>query len=232
MLTSTGCASTSHRCRFQNRHQSQKTSSDESSGRKWVQPGDHSAELYWLLAGLGLAALRHVNKALKPKLCDNDNLSLGSTVADNMSVISCLRCVGYEHIGEPTTINPAPPVSSTDKEMCMYPWLLFACVKSTPPVLVPTTPILPAPNSPNYAVTEERVEAKDDLVAQTASRLNWDEALSGAAASLGLIEQENAVTIEDARWAAIRAGFPYHVSEVIVGDVLIDQFPRTCSAAR
>ena len=108
----------------------------------------------------------------------------------------------------------------------MYPWLLFACVKSTPPVLVPTTPILPAPNSPNYAVTEERVEAKDDLVAQTASRLNWDEALSGAAASLGLIEQENAVTIEDARWAAIRAGFPYHVSEVIVGDVLIDQFPQ------
>ena len=25
-----------------------------------------------------------------------------------------------------------------------------------------------------YAVSEERVEAKDDLVAQTASRLNWD----------------------------------------------------------
>ena len=40
------------------------------------------------------------------------------------------------------------------------------------------------------------------------------------------MSKKNAVTIEDARWAAIRAGFPYHVSEVIVGDVLIDQFPQ------
>lgn len=107
----------------------------------------------------------------------------------------------------------------------MY-WMLFAvlsCAKKNlePVVSVPT---LPAPQASWYAIEGEA--PKDALVAKVAKKMHWNEALSGAAVDLALNIEGRMPRLEDAKWSAVRAGFPYQVYSVIVGDVDVDEFPH------
>jgi hypothetical protein len=82
-------------------------------------------------------------------------------------------------------------------------------------------PILPAPVAGRYAVAQTL--PKDDLVAQVALGMVWDEGLSGAAGALGLGEAP--VTLEGAQHAAHRAGYPYPVRVVSSGIVPAGHHP-------
>ncbi|MEC8191796.1 MAG: hypothetical protein VX944_10910 [Myxococcota bacterium] len=104
----------------------------------------------------------------------------------------------------------------------MIPLLMtLACAPKPPaaidvPVVDPgTQPILPASMAPVYATGHAL--PKDELVAQVALGLAWDESLSGAAAALALSDQ--ALGIERAQYAAFRAGYPYLVRIVSSGSV-------------
>lgn len=88
---------------------------------------------------------------------------------------------------------------------------------AAPPVdVLPDTPVLPAPQAPIYTVG--RTEAADALVQKLVEHgaLRWSESLSGAAGALALSSEPT--TLTDARWAAVRAGYPYAVHAVIRGD--------------
>ena len=84
-------------------------------------------------------------------------------------------------------------------------------------------PILPSPNAELYAVGN--VAPKDWLVAQQSEGLPWDEALSGAAAKMGL-DFADSPTVSAARWVATQAGYPYLVEKIIVGRVSASQVPE------
>ena len=88
---------------------------------------------------------------------------------------------------------------------------------------IPSVPIIPAPHAQNYAVQGN--PPKDPLVARIASGFSWNEALSGAAAELGLENSGRTPLLSDARWSAVMAGFPYQVSQMIIGDVDMDETP-------
>jgi len=106
-------------------------------------------------------------------------------------------------------------------------WLLIAACGSTKKSAqsdIPSVPIIPAPHAVNYAVQGN--PPKDPLVAQIASGFNWNEALSGAAAEVGLDNSGKQPMLSDARWNAVMAGFPYQVSHMIVGDVEMDTVPE------
>lgn len=75
-------------------------------------------------------------------------------------------------------------------------------------------PILPARNAEVYA-RGHSVPA-DPVVAVVASELPWDEALSGAAASLAL-DAEGPISLPQAQWMAWRAGYPFPVAVGAVG---------------
>ena len=75
-------------------------------------------------------------------------------------------------------------------------------------------PILPSPIADTYIVGEAK--PKDWLVAQESMDLPWDEALSGAAAKMGL-DFADAPTLAAARWAAPHAGNPNFVEKILVG---------------
>jgi hypothetical protein len=70
--------------------------------------------------------------------------------------------------------------------------------------------------APLYTVG--RTEAADALVQKLVEQgaLRWSESLSGAAGALAL--SPDPTTLTDARWAAVRAGYPYAVYAVIRGD--------------
>ena len=62
---------------------------------------------------------------------------------------------------------------------------LLGCVKqSTDPL---STPILPAPEAPMYALGVQ--QSKDPLVNRASAGLPWQESLSGAAAAVGLMKK-------------------------------------------
>jgi hypothetical protein len=104
--------------------------------------------------------------------------------------------------------------------------LFFVCACSSKiksmEEMIPSIPIIPAPHAVNYAVQGN--QPKDPMVADIADDWNWSEALSGAAAQIGL-EIDRTPLITDARWAAVMAGFPYKVSYMIIGDVEVDEPP-------
>ena len=89
---------------------------------------------------------------------------------------------------------------------------------------LPSIPKIPAPQAVRYSVDLDT--PKDFLVAQMVRDLPWSEALSGAAAEVALKVVDRPIRLQDARWAAIRAGHPYPIDQIIVGDVDIDQFPK------
>lgn len=104
----------------------------------------------------------------------------------------------------------------------MIPFLLLlACAPkqgdaSDPVAVEPgVQPILPATEAPVYATGHAL--PKDELVAQVALGFAWDEALSGAAAAVGMSDQ--ALGIERAQYAAYRAGYPYPVRVISSGSV-------------
>jgi hypothetical protein len=106
-------------------------------------------------------------------------------------------------------------------------WMALACGPKKPvepvepEVVTLSQPILPATTAAMYA--SKQTLPADDLVAQVALGLVWDEALSGAAAGLGL--GGTAVTLEAAQHAAHRAGYPYPVRVVSSGVVPAGQHP-------
>lgn len=105
-------------------------------------------------------------------------------------------------------------------------WLMLACQPKAvaPEGPLATIPQVPAPQASWYTVQTDT--PKDFLVAQMARDFSWSEALSGAAAEVALKVVDRPIRLQDAQWAAVRAGYPFTVSNVIVGDVEIDQFPK------
>ena len=94
-----------------------------------------------------------------------------------------------------------------------------ACKKAPPPAEPPgpgAPPVLPSPEGSHYALGADR--PVDGLVAHVVDRglLPWSESLSGAATTLALDDDEQ-LTLEAARWAAIRAGYPHPVVTIVTG---------------
>ena len=89
---------------------------------------------------------------------------------------------------------------------------------------LPSIPKVPAPQAVRYSIDLDT--PKDFLVAQVVRDLSWSEALSGAAAEIALKIVDRPLRLQDAQWAAVRAGFPYPVEKIIVGDVAIDEYPK------
>jgi len=106
-------------------------------------------------------------------------------------------------------------------------FLAIACAPKKPPevevsaVVVESQPVLPAFEAPVYSSAQTL--PKDDLVAQVALGMVWDEALSGAAAAMGMSEQ--ATSLEAAQHAAHRAGYPYPVRAVSSGLIPAGEHP-------
>lgn len=106
-----------------------------------------------------------------------------------------------------------------------YLILMLACQPKSPvegPLA--SIPQVPAPQASWYSIQED--VPKDFLVSQVVRDLPWSEALSGAAAEVALKVEGRPIRLQDAKWAAIRAGYPYPVEKIIVGDVDVDVFPK------
>lgn len=103
-------------------------------------------------------------------------------------------------------------------------WLLACQPKKDVSSPLPSIPQIPAPQAPWYTVQND--QPKDFLVAKVVGDLSWSEALSGAAAEVALKVDHRPIRLQDARWAAIRAGYPYTIDQIIVGDVEVDEFPK------
>jgi len=73
---------------------------------------------------------------------------------------------------------------------------------------------------------------RDPVVAELVDmgQLPWEESLAGAAAGM-LLDTERGVTLEAARWAAVRAGYPYPVESLIRGSVAMGEVPADLAAA-
>ena len=107
----------------------------------------------------------------------------------------------------------------------MYLLLGLACQPKSPvegPLA--SIPQVPAPQASWYTIQED--VPKDFLVSQVIRDLPWSEALSGAAAEVALKVEGRPIRLQDAKWAAVRAGYPYPVEQIIVGDVEVDVFPK------
>ena len=104
----------------------------------------------------------------------------------------------------------------------LYSFLFAACNKQVEPEKVADIPALPSPVAEMYAVGKSN--PTDGLVMRAVSDLPWDEALSGAAASLGLNDWPNPRLV-DAKWAAVISGYPYEVLQVVSGSVPISEYP-------
>ncbi|MAY79610.1 MAG: hypothetical protein CL930_02395 [Deltaproteobacteria bacterium] len=85
-------------------------------------------------------------------------------------------------------------------------------------------PIGPLPAVEALMYTTGHTLPKDDLVAQVALGMNWEEGLSGAAAALAI--DETAITLERAQHAAHRAGYPYQVRVVSSGLMEVGEHPN------
>ena len=99
--------------------------------------------------------------------------------------------------------------------------VIFSCHKPSKDPL--STPILPAPEAPSYALGVNR--AKDPLVNRAATGLPWEESLSGAAAAVGLMKK-NERNLSNAKWAGVLAGYPYEIRELIIGSYPIGEYPK------
>jgi hypothetical protein len=103
-------------------------------------------------------------------------------------------------------------------------WLtLLGCPKEPLSSEIPDAPILPSPEAEMYALGDST--AKDPLVSRVSEDLPWDEALSGAAAGVGLNAGKGAI-LSQARWAAVVAGYPFSVEEIIIGAVEAGEYPK------
>lgn len=114
-------------------------------------------------------------------------------------------------------------------------FLLLACAgrKRNPEPVAPAPPVVPAPESSDYACAH--TQARDPLVAQVTEGLAWDEALSGAVAGLGLsfvkpvppgqYHALEPLTLPRLRWAAVVAGYPSPPLEIISGSVPSGEYP-------
>ncbi len=120
-----------------------------------------------------------------------------------------------------------PEKTLPEKTLPLLAFVSLAAACGAKPVAPEVTgpPLLPAPDAEMYTVSPG--EPADPLVARvvTAGALRWDESLSGAAASLALARR-SPDDLEDARWAAVRAGYPLQVSDIVVGDVAHDTVPE------
>ncbi len=105
---------------------------------------------------------------------------------------------------------------------------LLGCGPKEPPpepvtVEPSAAPILPSPTSTSYALGETR--PRDPLVAEVVGdRLPWRESLAGAATAL-VLDGGPPYSLESARWAAVRAGYPHPVVTILVGDETKGTFP-------
>lgn len=106
-------------------------------------------------------------------------------------------------------------------------WIALACAPKheEPAVAVgpDTSPIVPALSAPVYATGHTL--PKDPLVAQVGLGLRWDEGLSGAAAALALATDQTP-NVENAQYAAYRAGYPYPIRALSVGQVASGAYPE------
>lgn len=99
----------------------------------------------------------------------------------------------------------------------MHLLLLLACHHDPPATSASspaTRPVLPSPEASLYAAGI--AEARDPLVRQVAGTWPWDEALSGAAGALAM-DAGSELSLGTARWAALRAGYPYPVRVLLTG---------------
>lgn len=95
--------------------------------------------------------------------------------------------------------------------------VLLGCAKKAPKVGPDVAPILPSPDASRYAVASGI--PRDPLVARVVGKgLPWDEALSGAATAL-VLDDTHKPSLSRAHWAAIRAGYPYPVVALTLGEV-------------
>ena len=101
-------------------------------------------------------------------------------------------------------------------------YFLFGCIKPAVQEKIPAPPILPSPEAIHYAVGVG--EAHDPLVARVSQGLPWDEGLSGAAAGVGLMREQER-TLAHAQWAAVLAGYPYAIRQMVVGEVSMGEEP-------
>lgn len=107
--------------------------------------------------------------------------------------------------------------------LMLFLTLLSCAPKELPPPPLPPAPILPAPDGEFYATGSS--EPRDPLIAQAVSvGLPWQESLSGAATALAL-EQPFAPELSNARWAAVRSGYPHPVRSLLVGTARQDNTP-------
>jgi hypothetical protein len=111
--------------------------------------------------------------------------------------------------------------------MSPFGLMLLACVAHkeaapTAPAEVPT-PVLPSPDARRYALG--LTSPRDVLVARFVAEgaLPWEESLSGAATTLAL--DRSPPSLRAARWAAVRAGYPYPVVHVISGRMPAGELP-------
>lgn len=114
--------------------------------------------------------------------------------------------------------------------------LLFACAgaKRTSEPEAPKPPLVPAPESSDYACAHSN--ARDPIVAQLSAERPWDEALSGALAGIGLgMVKPNPPgqyhvapepSLIDLRWAAAVAGYPSPPLEYLSGRVEAGSYPE------
>lgn len=103
---------------------------------------------------------------------------------------------------------------------CIIALALVGCAKNKPPAATPVdpgaTPVLPAPEGSHYALG---VDVPTDPLVGDVVRTGlfiWVESLSGAATRL-VLDTERAPTLDAARWAAVRAGYPHPITEIIEG---------------
>ena len=107
------------------------------------------------------------------------------------------------------------------------PFVLLGCVHHAPEVVappVPSAPHLPAPVADLYI--RHTGQPVDPLVTQVLGGRAWDEVLSGAASGLALtLAARGEVDLSAARWAAVRAGYPFQVLGVDVVHVAHEATP-------
>ena len=103
--------------------------------------------------------------------------------------------------------------------------LFLACATHGPPKLTAdTAPMLPSPRGSTYG--HVAVRPRDPLVAFVAQDLPVDEALSGAAAGVGLgMLSSEEMDVRAVRWKAILAGYPFPIVAMETETVPLDKPP-------
>lgn len=104
---------------------------------------------------------------------------------------------------------------------------LMACVHAAAPATAPALPPAPHLPAPVADLYVHHVSAPvDPLVAQVIGTRPWEEVLSGAAAGVALKVANRAdVDLARARWAAVRAGYPYPIERLDTVHVAHDTVP-------